>query len=365
MQPEASPVPTDPTALGWMRKHAALLVLSLMFGGGLVWLLEAGALPVFPPRSAWGAVRGWVVVAYAISFVGVHLVRCCRWRLLVTREERPSLGLTIALSLISYGAQVLLPFRLGEAVRPALMRSEGKLPLGTAAGVVGAERIVDGLVLSLFLLIALTLAPRVSPLPDHIGELPVPAAIIPTLVWSAVIAFGGLSVCMVGVHLFEAQLGRLIERLLGARWPGLASWAQRTMASVARGFVFLRKLDTTPAFAALTALYWVSNFLGAWLLLWAAGIPHSSVLEAGVILGVLCLGVAVPNAPGFFGTFQISGYSALVLFYPLEQVTSAGAVFLFTLYAIQMTLTLGAAGLALPWLARHRVLGARGRAAQG
>jgi hypothetical protein len=348
-----------------LRKHAVLLVLSLLFGGGLVWLLRAGALPVFPPRGAWGALRAWVVLPYAISLVGAHLVRCSRWRLLVTREERPPLGLTIAVSLISYGAQVLLPFRLGEAARPALMRSEAQLPLGTAAGVVGAERIIDGLVLSLFLLIALTLAPRLSPLPDHIGELPVPVAIIPTLVWSAVVAFGGLSVCMVGVHLFEAQLGRLIERLLGARWPGLASWAQRTMASVARGFVFLRKLDTTPTFAALTALCWVSNFLGTWLLLWAAGIPHPSLLEAGVIFGVLCLGVAVPNAPGFFGTFQISGYSALVLFYPLEQVTSAGAVFLFILYVLQMGTTLGAAGLALPWLARYRARGAGGRAAQG
>lgn len=358
-------MPAEPTALGWLRKHAALVVLSLLFGGGLVWLLQAGALPVFPPRSAWGALHGWVLLPYAVSLVGAHLVRCSRWRLLIPRPERPSLGLTIAISLISYGTQVLLPFRLGEAARPALMRSEAKLPLGTAAGVVGAERIVDGLVLSLFLLVAMSLARRVSPLPDHIGELPVPAAILPTLVWTAVVAFGGLSVIVVGVHLFEAQLGRLIERLLGASWPRLASWAQRTMASVARGFVFLRMRDSTPAFAALTGLCWVTNFLGTWLLLWASGIPQPSLVEAGVIFGVLCLGVAVPNAPGFFGTFQISGYSALVLFYPLEQVTSAGAVFVFTLYVIQMGCTLGTAGLALPWLARHRALEARARAVLG
>jgi hypothetical protein len=75
-------------------------------------------------------------------------------------------------------------------------------------------------------------------------------------------------------------------------------------------------------------------------------------VQAGVVLGVLGLGLAVPNAPGYFGTFQISGYSALVLFYPLAVVMSAGAAFLFLLYVIQMTLTLLAAAPALLWMNR-------------
>lgn len=342
------------SSVGWLRKHAAALVLSLLVCAGFAWLLERGALPVVPPRSAWSAVQPWTMVAYALSFIAVHLVRCARWRLLASREERPSTGLTIAIALIGYGAQVLLPFRLGEAVRPALMRSEARLPLGTAAGVVGAERIIDGLVLSLCLLVALSLGHHLTPLPDHIGELPIPAAIIPTLAWTAVCAFGGLALAMLGVHWFEAPLGRWIERVAGTRWPRLAAWAARTMASVARGFLFLRKLDTTPAFAGLTALYWVVNIFTCWFLLWACGIRQSSLLEATVILGVLGLGVAVPNAPGFFGTFQISGYSALVLFYPLAQVTSAGAAFLFFMYVIQMSLTLAMAGVALLGVARAR-----------
>jgi hypothetical protein len=40
----------------------------------------------------------------------------------------------------------------------------------------------------------------------------------------------------------------------------------------------------------------------------------------------------------------------MVLFSPLEVVTAAGAVFVFLLYVIQMTFTLGAAGAALAWL---------------
>jgi hypothetical protein len=342
----------DLTVLGWIRAHAVLLGASLLVGGGFVWLLKAGALPVVPPSSAWGSVRPWTAVVFTLLFLGVHLLRCTRWSLLVPEQYRPKLGVTLSIGLIGYGAQVLMPFRLGEAVRPALIHTHTKLPLGTAAGVVGAERVVDGLVLSLLLVISLLSSTRLSPLPDHIGELPIPAAIIPTLAWSGVAGFGLLSLVMVALYFYQAPVRRLLELVLSRVSPRLARWAERTTGSVVGGFAFLRELDTTPAFALLTVLYWAGSVAAFWLLLWGAGVPAPSWVQAGVVLGVLGLGLAVPNAPGYFGTFQISGYSALVLFYPLAVVMSAGAAFLFLLYVIQMALTLVAAGPALLWMNR-------------
>ncbi|HKO94746.1 MAG TPA: lysylphosphatidylglycerol synthase transmembrane domain-containing protein [Polyangiaceae bacterium] len=338
--------------MGWIRAHAVLLAASLLVGGGFVWLLEAGALPVVPPSAAWGSVRPWTAVAFTLLFLGVHLLRCTRWALLVPEQYRPKLSLTLSIGLIGYGAQVLMPFRLGEAARPALIHSHTRLPLGTAAGVVGAERIVDGLVLSLVLVISLLSSTRLSPLPDHIGELPIPAAIIPTLAWSGVVGFGVLSLVMAAMYFYQAPVRRMIELVLSPVSPRLARWAERTTGSVVGGFAFLRELDTTPVFALLTLLYWAGSVAAFWLLLWGAGVPSPSWVQAGVVLGVLGLGLAVPNAPGYFGTFQISGYSALVLFYPLPVVMSAGAAFLFLLYVIQMALTLVAAGMALPWMSR-------------
>lgn len=333
----------------WLRAHALVLFVSLLVMAGFLWLLKAGALPVVPPPEAWSALRPWSAVAFVAAFFAVHWVRCSRWALLVKEEHRPSLGLTVAISFVGYGAQVLLPFRLGEAVRPALIHAHTKLPLGTAAGVSAAERIVDGLVLSLLLVVSLLCSTRVSPLPDHIGALPVPAVVIPALAWGGVSAFGVLSIGMVVVYVYQAPVQRWLARWLGRVSPPLSEWAARTMGSVVGGFAFLRELDTTRRFALLTLLYWGSNVAAFWLLLWGAGVPSPTLLEAGVVLGVLGLGMAVPNAPGYFGTFQISGYASLVLFYPLAVVTNAGAVFLFLLYVIQLGVTLVAAAIALSW----------------
>jgi uncharacterized membrane protein YbhN (UPF0104 family) len=347
---ESTEAEATPDGVGrWLRRHGIVLAVSLLLTAGLLWLLKAGALPVVPPHAAWDALRPWSALAFIAAFLAVHVVRCSRWSLLVQEQYRPRLSLTLAIAFIGYGAQVLLPFRLGEAARPALIHSHTKLPLGTAAGVSAAERIVDGLVLSLLLMVSLLCTTRVSPLPDHIGALPIPAVVIPALAWGGVSAFGLLAIAMVVMYVYQAPVRRWLERHLARISPRLALWAERTTGSVVGGFAFLRELDTTPKFALLTLIYWFGNVAAFWLLLWGTGVPAPTLLEAGVVLGVLGLGMAVPNAPGYFGTFQIAGYAALVLFYPLAVVTSAGAAFLFLLYVIQLGLTLVTAALALFW----------------
>ncbi len=359
-QSPMTPEPTVQESQAWLRKHALVLLASFAVAGGFAWLLRVGALPVVPPREAWQTVRAWVVVAYVALFIVLHLVRCSRWGLLIHKAERPSVWLTLWIGLVGYGALVVLPFRLGEAVRPALMRSRAKLPLGASAGVVGAERILDGLILSSILLVALLSAERRSPLPERIGSLPIPASIIPSLAFGGVIVFGGLSLTMAAVYLFRQALVRAIERHVSRLSPSLGHSAARVVASVTSGFRFLSDKETAPRFASLTALYWLLNVGSVWLLLWGSGVQSPTLAEASVILGVLGLGLVVPNAPGYFGTFQISAYSAMVLFYPLEVVTRAGSAFVFLLYVLQMVLTLAGAAVALFVRAEHRSIALSG-----
>jgi hypothetical protein len=345
-----------PGALGWLRDHALAVGGSVLFVGGLLWLLQAGALPIVPPAEAWAGVRGWTIAAYVALFLGVHLLRCFRWRLLIPSERRPSTGLTLCIGLVGYAGVVLLPFRLGEAVRPGLLYSRARVPLGTSAGVVGAERVVDGLVLSTLLLGTLLGVAQLSPLPDHIGQLPIPAAVIPGLAWAGVVVFGCLSIGMVAFHFWEAPFVRLIELGIGRFSPRLAVRVATAASSLAGGLRFLRDGPAAALFGVLTLVYWIASAAGMWFLLWGCGISEPNVGQAMVILGVMGLGLVVPNAPGFFGTFQISAYSAMVLFYPLAEVTRAGSAFVFVLYVVQISAIVLTGGAAMAWgLRRFRL----------
>ena len=79
---ESSAGQVPPTA-SFLREHAGSLAGSVLFVGGLLWLLQQGALPVVPPAGAWTGVRGWAVALYLVAFVVVHLLRCVRWGLLI------------------------------------------------------------------------------------------------------------------------------------------------------------------------------------------------------------------------------------------------------------------------------------------
>jgi hypothetical protein len=344
-----------PPAIGWLREHALTLGGSVLFIGGLLWLLHAGALPVVPPREAWAGVHGWAIAAYVGLFQVVHFLRSSRWALLIPAEQRPPLRTMLSIGLVGYAALVLLPFRLGEAARPGLLYSRARVPLGTSAGVVGAERIVDGFVLSSVLLVALLAVPQLSPLPDHIGQLPIPAAVIPGLAWAGVVVFGSLSMGMLAFYFWQAPLARALERVLGRVSPGLAQRVGGAANSLASGLRFLRDGSVASLFGFLTLVYWGLSAVGLCLLLWGCGLPSPSIGQGAVILGVMGLGLVVPNAPGFFGTFQIAAYSAMVLFFPLADVTRAGSAFVFVLYVVQISTILITGGAAFAWgLPRRR-----------
>lgn len=348
--PTGSPAPVaadQTTQVSWLRKHQLALLASVVTAGGFAWLLRAGALPIIPGPESWQRVHWWTVPVYGAMWTFIQMFRCARWYWLLAPIHKVSLGRSIRVGLIGYGAQVLLPFRLGEAVRPALIRKAEGVPLGAATGTVGAERLIDGVFLSSVLLVALLCSHPLSPLPDHIGDLPVPAAVVPTAAWTGTVVFGALSVGMVIFYLARDWARNLTLWLLTPLSAKLAVRVADTAASLASGLRFLAVPRTGIPFLVHTAAYWLINISAVWFLLWGSGVEAPSLVQSAVVLGVMCLGVVVPNAPGYFGSFQISGYAGLVMFFPLAEVQTAGAAFVFLLYALQISVTLVVAGIAL------------------
>ena len=331
----------------WLRQRMGALLASLLVAAGLAWLMHAGALPVVPEASAFGHTRWWVVVVYSGTWVAMQLLRAARWQLLLAPVTRIPLRRVIAVGLIGYGAMVVLPFRMGEAVRPALIRRGGAISLMAASGTVVAERVIDGLVLSLGLVMGLLLSRPLSPLPDHIGELPVQTAVVPGAAFSAASLFGGLFVAMAVLYWRRNWALGLVARLGNGGRAQLARWLAGGVERLSDGLRFLPRLRFAGPFLLLTFLYWLAWASSAWLLLWGVGVTSPDLAHAAVVMGVVGLGVVVPNAPGFFGAFQLSAYAALAMFYPAAEIPGAGSAFVFLLYVVQIGGLIVLGGLAL------------------
>ena len=86
-----------------------------------------------------------------------------------------------------------------------------------------------------------------------------------------------------------------------------------------------------------------SRSASLWLVAWGVGFDHFSFAEACTTLGVIALGILVPNAPGFFGAYQLAFYLALAAFYPAELVTGPGSALVLIVYSAQLLITIVAA----------------------
>jgi glycosyltransferase 2 family protein len=322
--------------LSWKSGLAAVVLLA-----AFAWLLHIGALPIVPNRAAFAHVRWWVVPAYALLWSIVLLSRAARWYWLLKATQPVPMARVLRVSFIGLAALTVLPFRAGELVRPTLICRRSKISWWAATGTVGAERVVDGLFVCGVLLLGLAFGHPGTSSASRVGRLPVPVGMVVSAAYSALALFTCLFVALALFYWRRAWARNVVEKLVGVASPALGARIAGALERFTDGLRFLPRARFTLPFLAGTASYWLFNALGIQLLVWGCGLEGLTFFPTCVVLGVLCLGVLAPQAPGFFGAFQVSLYAALALYFAPEQVVGPGSAFVFVLYLTQLILTTG------------------------
>lgn len=318
--------------------NTARVVASLLIGGGFLWLLMRGGLPLLPSSAALSHLPWWTVGAYVGLQIVCAFLRNYRWIYLIrpiAPTARPLRVLGIAM--VGFSAIFLAPLRSGEIVRPYLLSQDKQVSFMQAAGTVGAERVIDGLLVTLFTFIGLSLAQVVSPLPHSLGDLPLPVSAVPTAVYGALLVFTCVFVVMTAFYFARDFAGRLVRSVVGLVSKRAADWAAGTLERVADGLSFLPSSTNLVPFLLQTLGYWGLGIGAQWVLLRGLGLD-ASLAQAATCVGVQGLGTLAPAGPGMFGAYQIAGFSALAMFFPMDMVKQQGAVFIFITYTAQLAL---------------------------
>jgi uncharacterized protein (TIRG00374 family) len=286
---------------------------------------------------------------YLVGYLGLlaitHFCRAWRWNnLLAPLGVRLPPGRLLAISSVGFMAILALPARLGELVRPALIRKKGEISASAALGTVAVERIVDGLLISLFVFGAFFALRG----PDA------PWWMMPTA-YAALGAFGAATVFLVfAMRRPEATVRfalrvSLIERLS----PRIARVIEAKLLEMIRGFGVLKDPKNLAGFFAWSAVYWIANGLSLWVL--ARGFHlELSLFGAFATMGLVAVGITLPNSPGLVGQFQwftLLGLSLYLGAGALDDKTALHAACLayaITLHGLQVLwyLAMGALGMA-------------------
>jgi glycosyltransferase 2 family protein len=342
--PTGAPIPRSA-----LRRAAPRLLASLLVTAGFVWVLHRGGLPFAPPAEARDELRWWGLPAFVGAMLLVAYLRTWRWIYLL-RPLAPDLQpwRVFGVGLVGFAAVFFAPLRLGEVVRPYLISQEGSVKFVDGVGTVAAERIIDGLVLVLLTALAFAVSTPISPLPDRVGDLPIPVALVPRTVLVATLIFSLAFGALVAFYFARQRARRLTHALIGLISPRLAETCSAMVERLAESFAFIPSWQRAAPFLRNTLLYWLVNGLALFALLRGVGL-NASLPEAFATLGVIGLGSLLPAGPGFFGAYQVAAYTALAMYNSEQEVLTKGAMFVFVSYASHLALNTmtGAVGLLL------------------
>lgn len=297
----------------------------------------------------------WPYVAgYLGLMVVVHFSRAWRWNnLLAALDVKVPAGPLLAISSVGFLAILALPARMGEFARPALIRQRG-VSASAALGTVAVERIIDGLMVSILVFVAFFALRG----PDA------PSWMMPT----AYVALGVFSAAMVFLVFAMKWPQRTVKfcvamTLLPRFAPKVARAIETKLLEMIRGFGALRDRRNMAIFLGWTLIYWIANGLTLWLLarglrLGGASAPELTMGAAFATMGMLAVGITLPNSPGMVGQFQYFTILGLSLYWGKSAATEGTPLYAETLtlatmhYLLQLIwyVGVGALALATPWV---------------
>jgi uncharacterized protein (TIRG00374 family) len=337
---------------GFFRRHAAKLLASVIITVGIIFTLQKGGLTLVPEGGDFAHVRWVAIPAYLGTLVVMSYFRAVRWRFLLRSFADVPRRRVLAVSWIGFAAILLMPFRIGEIVRPYMLREKGKVSMSSATGTVVAERVVDGLYLSIVLAIALLFIPTIDPLPATVIGLPVSVQQVRT---SGFVMLGIFTAAFItiAVFYFARNWARTMTlAVFGVVSRRLGEKLAETAEKLAHGLHFLGRGRDAGGFLVETTLYWGLNAFGMWILAWGCGVVHADGTpitfgEACALMGMLGCTILIPGPPGLLGVFQAGIYAGMTMYFPTSVVTGGGAAYVFLLYALQLVWTLVSAGFFL------------------
>lgn len=272
------------------------------------------------------AVRGcnpkWLLLGVFVFLVS-YGVRSVLWKVLLPRETKVQAPVLFRYLMMGLMANNLLPARLGEMARAYLAGRDVDLPRTVVFSSIINERLLDVFILLSFLSTAAFFSFH-SEWPKAVG----------VIAGAALLA--GFTVVALIVRLREKLLGILAILFPGAVWERLSPALSYYLYALAYGLKAALSKKSAVRAICLSLACWLLWILYLQIVLAAFDI-RPGYLACILLGGIINLGVLVPSAPGYVGTFQFVCVKSLQLFGVSPQVAVAFSLVLHASWFIPTT----------------------------
>ena len=254
----------------------------------------------FPEVAAsFRAMQYAYVLPVLVMVLGNLYLRSYRWGIMINTLISYDQWTLFRVSAIGFMAIGVLPARLGEFARPYLVKQQSGVRMSATMATVVLERVFDLLTLMVFLFIVLV-------------KISLPPEIFKTGLIMLTISLSLLTVLIIlgTKQNFSAQT---IGKILGLLPDRIGKPAARLAAAFLEGLQLLPDVKKTLWVLLLSLVTWLLLGLSNYFMFQAFDM-HLSIMNAFAILAIVALGVMIPAAPGFIGTYHYACVLGLTTF---------------------------------------------------
>ena len=315
------------------KTRLAGFALTILFLGLALWRVDLQEVGVTLATADYTS----VLPAAVFTLVG-YLWRTYRWHWILQPTKRVPVPSLFPVLMIGFMANNLLPARIGEFVRAYVLQREQEVSKSLALGTIVLERLFDGLVLVAFLG-ALSVF---FPLPGWGSEIG----------WLGTLVFLGAGVGVVAILMREQWTLGFVDRVSRPLPDRYAVWVRSKAEFFISGLGALRRYRRVAAIVVLSVAVWLFEALSYFVIIRGFSLPmppETTAFAAVLLLVIVNLGIMIPSAPGYVGTFQFFGVLALSAFGVKREVALSIAIVSHTMQYVLVT----AIGLLLFW--RHQL----------
>ena len=283
-------------------KRIVQLVVSLGVSALCLWLVFRHVDFDLMMQQVRGADHRYTAL-FAIATVVIQICRIYRWDVLIRPFTRISTSALFRISSIGLMAITVLPLRLGEFVRPYLLKKESGAPMSSGLGSIVVERVIDGLLVTV-LFFAMTM---------YLDKQYTIPLVVKTSALVAFGIFGGAALVIVLALVTHGWVPRIVARIGNPISEKLTTRLLGMLAAFIEGLRSLPNARALISVVAWTVIYWVINGLGLWWMMRAFG-WHTPVASGFMLVSILVVGIMIPAGPGFLGTFHAALLAGLSIF---------------------------------------------------
>jgi len=282
-----------------MNRNRILLILGVLFSiGGLLYTFQD--VEFWQVLTAVQNLRSgpfWVSQGF---FLASLVLRAVRWQYLLLKLKQVAIMSVFSAIVVGMFANNILPARIGEFVRAAFLgRREQTSSTSILANIV-LERIADLVsLLGLFSVYLLFLGAE----SEH-------RVLLEKAGWVLLAGSIGVSGCLFLIIRFQTKVNGLIVVLLGPWSVTLCQRLESGIKSFSCGLDFFQGWPHLLFIFGLSIGVWLSGVASFFYLLESFSI-QLHFLEVLLVFCIVVMGIAIPSAPGFVGTFHAFTVAAL------------------------------------------------------